>query len=123
MDVVRAADAAFEHAAVPHGDAAGGADVVHANGLGVAAEPSRLDVHDPACVDRDRVLRGARRMDGLVEAVRRPDLALQRRMIAKIVLVERLFDLDYDRPKPGFEPRAYLPGELIKRVRNADRDP
>ena len=50
----------LEHAAAPHRDPVGGADVVDAAGLEVAADPPRLDVDDRAGAERDRVGRGPR---------------------------------------------------------------
>ena len=48
MNIVRAADATFQHAAVPDRRAVRGRNVVHSNRLRVPADAARLDVDDPA---------------------------------------------------------------------------
>ena len=87
-----AADAAFEHAAVPHRNAVRGAQVMELDRGLVAAHPSRLDVDDPARLRVNRVARDAHRVDRLVQADRRLDARLQHRVVHYIVVVERLLD-------------------------------
>src|ERR1700760_2791679 len=53
-DVVRAADAGFEHAAAPDRDAAFLAEIVNAANHGVPANAAELDVDDFAGAERDR---------------------------------------------------------------------
>ena len=52
MNVVRPPDAALEHAAVPDRHAVARREVVHRERGAVAAEATRLDVDDPAGVER-----------------------------------------------------------------------
>ena len=56
VNVVRAADAALEHAAVPHRNAVRGRQIVQADRLAMTADPARLDVDDPAGAGVDRLL-------------------------------------------------------------------
>src|SRR5690606_28799017 len=67
-DVERPADPRFDHPAAPDGDPRLGAQVVDADGSGVAADASGLDVHDPPALERDRVGATARARYGLVQA-------------------------------------------------------
>ena len=55
MEVVRAADAAFEHAAVPQRDAAVAGELVHRERRAEAAHPPGLDVDDAARAELERV--------------------------------------------------------------------
>ena len=77
MDVVGAADAALEHAAVPHRNAVRRAQIVQLDRLAVAADAAGLDVDDLAGPGVDRVARDAHGVDRLVEADRRRDPLLQ----------------------------------------------
>ena len=83
VDVRGAADARLEHAAVPHRDAVRGAQIVQPDRLGEAADAARLDVDDAAGAGGDRLARDADRLDRLVEADRRRQPPLQRRVIAR----------------------------------------
>ncbi len=87
-----AADAALEHAAVPHRNVVLCRQIVQRNRLRVAADASRLDVDDPAGAELDRLGRSANRVERLVEADRRPQPRLQAGVVADVVVVERLFD-------------------------------
>ena len=69
-----------------------GAQIVQLDRRLVAADAARLDVDDPAGARRDRVARDAHGVNRLVEADRRRDALLQRRMIHHIVVIERLLD-------------------------------
>ena len=75
VDVVGAADAGLEHAAVPHRNAVLGAQVVQPDRFAVPADAARLDVDDPAGAGGNRVARDPDGVDRLVEADRRAQIA------------------------------------------------
>ena len=94
VDVVGAADAALEHAAVPDRDAVRRAQRSWSRiDCGVAADPARLDVDDPAGAQRDAPLPPARTqwIDSSRQIVGSHP-PLQPRVIAHVIVVERLLD-------------------------------
>src|SRR5439155_17004376 len=92
VDVRRAADAGFEHAAVPYGNAARRAQIVQPDRLREAADAPGLDIDDAAGAGGDRLARNVDGLDRLVEADRRLHSALQRCVIADVGVVEWLLD-------------------------------
>ena len=86
------ADGAFEHAADPAGDARGPAQVVNLHRVRQPADAARLDVHVAAALQARSPARLAAGRDAFVEADRRADLRLQRRVIDQIVVRQRLLD-------------------------------
>src|SRR3989454_2070029 len=113
MQVRRAADARFEHAAVPHRNAMRRAQVVKPDRLGKPAHASRLDVDDAAGAGLDRRARDGHAFDRLVETNRRLQPPLQRRMIRHIVVLERLLD--------HHEVERIEPGEMVRVRRRVGR--
>jgi hypothetical protein len=92
VDVVRAADAALEHSAVPHRNVTTQSEIVQRDRLPVSAHPPGLDVDDAAGVERDGVFRISQRVNRLIQANRRVHLRLKFRMITNVVVVQWLFD-------------------------------
>src|SRR2546427_10598495 len=115
MHVVRTADAHLEPPAAPHGQVVGGADVVNALRRGEPPDPAGLDIHDARRTDRDRLPRVLAGVDRFVEADRRLDLALERRVVDEVIVRERL--LDHHRPRriDAFEKLDVA--ERVRRVR------
>src|SRR5438094_675922 len=68
MNIGGAADARFEHAAVPDGNAVAGAEIVQPDRFSESANPTRLDVDDAARAGGDRVARRVHGLDRLVKA-------------------------------------------------------
>ena len=69
-----------------------GAQVVQPDRFAESADAARLDVDDAAGAGGDRLAGNPHRLDRLVQADRRLQPPLQRRMIGHIVVVERLLD-------------------------------
>ena len=92
MDVGRAADPRFEHAAVPDGDVARRAQIVQPDRLAESADAPRFDVDDAAGAGADRLARDRDGLDRFVEADGRLQLLLQPRVVGHVVVVERLLD-------------------------------
>src|SRR5271170_4405130 len=93
-DVVRAADAGFQHSAAPDGYGFLLAEIVNAAGWGVAADAAQFYIDDLAGADFDG---GAGMLDivnAFVEADRRIELALQRGVGVNVVVAEGLLDHD-----------------------------
>src|SRR5690606_15501682 len=90
--VRRAAEARLQHAAAPHRDPVGPAQVVDAAGLQVAAHPAGLDVDDGAGAEGDGGRRVLGRFDGLVEADGGAQFAGEAGVLDEVVVGERLFD-------------------------------
>ena len=91
-DVVRAADARFQHAAAPHRNAGGLRDIVHALRFGEAAHAAQLDIDDAAGAQSDRLLGVMRGADAFVQADGRLQLRLQLGVIDDVVVRQRLLD-------------------------------
>src|SRR3989475_9230439 len=115
MHVVRTADAHLEHPSAPHGHVVGGANVVNTLRRSEPADPPGLDVHDARGADRDRLPRVLAGVDRVVEADRRLDLALERRVVDEIVVRERLLDHHRARRIDALEKRSVA--ERVGRVR------
>src|SRR5207245_73749 len=114
-DVMRAADAGFEHAAAPHRNAVIAAEVVDAPRRGESAHTAQLHIDDAAGAQRNGRLRVLFGMDAFIETDRRLELALQFRVAPDIVPAERLLD---HHQVVGFEfaqPRRVL--ESIRGIR------
>src|SRR4029077_19203040 len=75
--VVRATDAALEHAAAPHGNLVALADVVDRLGDGEAADASRLDVDDLSRAELDHIGGTIDVSDRLIETDARLEALLQ----------------------------------------------
>ena len=74
-----------------------GAQVVDRERRGEPAHATRLDVHDAPGAEGDHVLGALDARDGLVEADRRPQPLLQRRVTHQVVPGERL--LQHEEPE------------------------
>src|SRR5438093_1330433 len=102
MNIGGAADARFEHAAVPDGNAVAGAEIVQPDRFSESANPTRLDVDDAARAGGDRVARRVHGLDRLVQADSRTQPPLERRVIRDVVVVEWLLDHhQIERIEPG----------------------
>ena len=91
-DVVRAADAGFEHAAAPDRNGIRLAKIVNAARGSVSADAAEFDVDDFAGADFDRGARVFDIVDAFIEANRRFDLALQLGVGKDVVPAKRLLD-------------------------------
>src|SRR5579883_2900774 len=89
-DVVGAADVGLQHASAPHRYLLRPADIVNGARLQMSAHATRLDVDDAATAQLKGVARVVGRVDALVEAYRRLQLALQGRVVDDVVVGERL---------------------------------
>src|SRR5271170_1176085 len=93
-DVVRAADAGFQHASAPHGDGFLLAEIVNPVCGGVAANAAQFHIDDFAGAGFDGGAGVLDVVDALVEADGRFQLALQRGVRIDVVVAQRLFDHD-----------------------------
>src|SRR5271155_3658952 len=93
-DVVRAADAGFEHASAPHGDGFLLAEIVNPARGGVAADAAELHIDNFAGADFDGGAGVLDIVDALVEADGRFQLALQRGVRIDVVVAQGLLDHD-----------------------------
>ena len=100
-----AAEAGLEHAAAPHRDAAGDAQIVDPDRFGQAPDPTSLDVDDRAGAGVERRARGGGGGDRLVEADRRAQPAGQLGVAGDVVLGQGLFDQE--------EVEIVEPGEMV----------
>src|SRR5207253_2283903 len=91
-DIMRAADAGFQHPPAPNGNAVLLAKIVDAPHHRVAADATELDVDDLAGSELDGGARLLFRVDALVQADRRVQLFLQLDVAVEIVPAERLLD-------------------------------
>src|SRR5882724_2251054 len=105
-DIVRSADAGFEHATAPNGDAALLAKIVDAACDRVAADAAELDVDNLAGAEFHGGARLLLAVNAFIEADRRVEFLLQLDVAVKIVPAERLlnhheikaFELFQERP-------------------------
>src|SRR5271170_5460922 len=93
-DVMRAADAGFQHASAPHGDGFLLAEIVDAAGGSVAADAAELHIDNFAGADFDGGAGVLDIVDALVQANGSFELALQRGVGIDVVVAQRLFDHD-----------------------------
>src|ERR1700733_2401637 len=93
-DVVRAADAGFQHASAPDRNRFLLAKIVDAAGYGVSADAAQLHIDDFAGADFDGGAGVLDVMDAFVEADRSFELALQRGVGIDVVVPQRLLDHD-----------------------------
>src|SRR5580693_7981960 len=93
-DVVRAADAGFQHASAPDRNGFLLAKIVDAAGCGVSADAAQLHIDDFAGADFDGGAGVLDVMDAFVEADRSFELALQRGVRIDVVVAQRLLDHD-----------------------------
>src|SRR5580693_9867110 len=91
-DVVRAADAGFQHASAPDGNGFLLAEIVDAAGSGVAADAAEFHVDDFAGADFNGGAGVLDIMDAFVEADRSFELSLQRGVGIDVVVAQRLLD-------------------------------
>src|SRR6266568_8164969 len=91
-DIVRAADAGFEHAAAPDGDAVTLAEIVDAPRNGVTADTAKLDVDDLAGAQFDGGTRLLFRMNALIQTNWGVEFLLKFDVAVEVVPAERLFD-------------------------------
>src|SRR6266849_2089499 len=91
-DVVRAANAGFQHAAAPYGNLLFAGDVFNFLRLSMPAHAPELYVNDAASAEGDRVSRILRRFHRLVQTNRSLNLLLQFRVVKDVVVPKRLFD-------------------------------
>src|SRR6266568_883878 len=91
-DIVRAADAGFEHAAAPDGDAVTLAEIVDAPRHGVTADTAKLDVDDLAGAQFDGGTRLLFRMNALIQTNWGVEFLLKFDVAVEVVPAERLFD-------------------------------
>src|SRR5260370_14941320 len=89
-DIVRPADAGFEHPAAPHRNPVLLAEIVDAPRYGVAANPAQLDVDDLARAQLDGGARLLFRVNALVQANRAVQLFLHLTAAVELVPANRL---------------------------------
>src|SRR5271168_5099182 len=93
-DVVRAADAGFQHAAAPDGNGFLPAEIVNAAGWGVAADAAQFYIDDLAGADFDGGAGMLNIVNAFVKADGRIELALQRGVGVNVVVAQGLLDHD-----------------------------
>src|SRR5580704_12129308 len=91
-DIVRAADAGFEHSSTPYGNSGGLSDVMHALGFSKSTDAAELDINDPASLHIDGLFGLVRAPDAFIQADGGFKLGLQLRVIDNLVVSERLLD-------------------------------
>ena len=100
-DVVRAADAGFQHASAPDGNGFLLAEIVDAAGSGVTSDAAQFHIDDVAGANFDGGASVLDIVNALVEADGCFELALQRGVGVDVVVAQRL--LDHDQVE-GIEP-------------------
>ena len=93
MDVLRPADARFQHAAAPDRHVESRAKIVDRAGRGKAADAPDLDIDDPRRIGHQRMARIGGRTDAFIQTEGGQKMRLHFRVVQNIVKGQRLFDI------------------------------